>query len=74
LEINYKETSEFKAPEEFQNRLGAVPAVRTAFGALTPGHQRGYLLYLSKAKRSKTRESRIEKCIPQILSGKGIDD
>ena len=74
LEINYKETSEFNVPEEFHNRLDAIPALRTAFGALTPGRQRGYLLYFSAAKQSKTRESRIEKCIPQILSGKGIDD
>ena len=74
LEVNLKKTSEFKVPEEFQNRLDAVPALRTAFEALTPGRQRGYLLHFSGAKQSKTRESRIEKCMPQILKGKGLDD
>ena len=74
LEVNYKETSEFKVPEEFQNKSDAIPALRTAFGALTPGRQRGYLLYFSGAKQSQTRESRIEKCMQQILNGKGLDD
>ena len=74
LEVNLKKTSELKVPEEFQNRLDAVPALRTAFEALTPGRQRGYLLHFSGAKQSKTRESRIEKCMPQILKGKGLDD
>ena len=74
LEVNYKEISEFKVPEEFQNKLNAIPALRTAFDALTPGRQRGYLLYFSGAKQSKTRESRVEKCMPQILEGKGLDD
>ena len=73
LEVNYKKTSEFKVPEEFQNKLHATPALRTAFDALTPGRQRGYLLYFSGAKQSKTRVSRIEKCISQILKGKGIE-
>ena len=74
LEVNFKKTSEFKTPEEFQNKLDAIPALRTAFDALTPGRQRGYLLYFSGAKQSKTRESRAEKCMPQILKGKGLDD
>src|SRR5690349_11015965 len=74
LEVNYKKTSEFKVPEEFQNKLDATPALRTAFDALTPGRQRGYLLYFSGAKQSKTRVSRIEKSISQILKGKGLDD
>ena len=74
LEVNYKEISEFKVPDEFQNKLNAIPALRTAFDALTPGRQRGYLLYFSGAKQSKTRESRVEKCMPQILEGKGLDD
>ena len=74
LGVNYKKTSEFKVPEEFQNRLDAIPALRVAFEALTPGRQRGYLLYFSGAKQSKTRESRVEKCMPQILKGKGLDD
>src|SRR5438874_7166582 len=67
LEVNYKKTSEFKIPDEFQNKLNAIPALRTAFDALTPGRQRGYILYFSGAKQSQTRESRIEKCMPQIL-------
>jgi uncharacterized protein YdeI (YjbR/CyaY-like superfamily) len=74
LEVNYKKTSAFKVPEELQNKLDAIPALTTAFDALTPGRQRGYLLYFSGAKQSKTRESRVEKCMPQILKGKGLDD
>jgi uncharacterized protein YdeI (YjbR/CyaY-like superfamily) len=74
LEVNYKETSEFKIPEEFQKKLDEIPALKTAFDALTPGRQRGYLLYFSAPKQSKTRESRIEKFMPQILNGKGLDD
>ena len=74
LEVSYKATSEFKIPEEFRSKLDEIPALRKAFNALTPGRQRGYLLYFSGAKQSKTRESRIEKCVPQILKGKGLDD
>src|SRR5436309_15660377 len=74
LEVNYKKTSEFKVPEEFQSKLDATPTLRTAFDALTPGRQRGYLLYFSGAKQSKTLVSRIEKCISQILKGKGLND
>jgi uncharacterized protein YdeI (YjbR/CyaY-like superfamily) len=74
LEVNYKKTSEFKIPEEFEKKLNAIPALRTAFDALTPGRQRGYLLYFSGAKQSNTRESRVERCMPQILKGKGLDD
>jgi uncharacterized protein YdeI (YjbR/CyaY-like superfamily) len=74
LEVNYKKTSEFKMPEEFQSKLNKIPALKKAFSALTPGRQRGYLLYFSAAKQAKTREARIEKCMPQILSGKGLDD
>jgi uncharacterized protein YdeI (YjbR/CyaY-like superfamily) len=74
LEVNFKKTSEFKVPEELQNKLNAIPALRTAFDGLTPGRQRGYILYFAGAKQSKTRESRVEKCIPQILKGKGLDD
>ena len=74
LEVNYKKVSEFSIPEEFQNKLKKMPALKTAFNALTPGRQRGYLLYFSGAKQSKTRESRVEKCMPQILNGKGLDD
>jgi len=63
LEVDYKKTSEFVIPEEFQNRLDESPALKTAFKALTPGRQRGYILYFSAAKQSKTREARIEKCL-----------
>jgi len=74
LEVNYKKTSEFKVPEEFQNKLDKIPALKKAFAALTPGRQKGYLLYFSGAKQSKTREARVEKCRQQILNGKGLDD
>ncbi len=74
LEVDYKKTSEFKIPEEFQNKLNEIPALKTAFAALTPGRQRGYLLYFSAAKQSKTREARVEKCLQQIFNGKGLDD
>ena len=74
LKVNFKKTTEFKIPEEFQNRLVELPALKTAFGALTPGRQRGYILYFSAAKQSKTREARIEKCLQQILDGKGLND
>jgi uncharacterized protein YdeI (YjbR/CyaY-like superfamily) len=74
LEVNFKKTSDFKIPAEFQKKLDQIPALKTAFAALTPGRQRGYLLYFAGAKQSKTRESRVEKCMPQILNGKGLDD
>lgn len=74
LEVTYKKTSEFKVPEEFQSKLDEVPALRKAFQALTPGRQRGYLLYFGGAKQSKTREARVEKWMPHILHGKGLDD
>ena len=74
LKVNYKKTSEFKVPEELKNKFDETPALKTAFHALTPGRQRGYLLYFSAAKQSKTRESRIEKYRRQILNGKGLND
>jgi uncharacterized protein YdeI (YjbR/CyaY-like superfamily) len=74
LKVKLKKTSEFKMPEEFQTKLDKNSALKTAFKALTPGRQRGYLLYFSSGKQSKTREARIEKCTPQILKGKGLDD
>ena len=74
LKVNKKKTSEFKIAEEFQKKLNQIPALKTAFAALTPGRQRAYLLYFSRAKQSKTRESRVEKSMPQILKGKGLDD
>ena len=74
LKVNFKKTTEFKIPGEFQNKLDKTPALKTAFHALTPGRQRAYILYFSAPKQSKTRESRVEKCMQQILNGKGLDD
>ena len=74
LKVNFKKTTEFIIPEEFQNRLDEIPALKTAFDALTPGRQRAYILYFSAPKQSKTRESRVEKCMQQILNGKGLND
>ena len=74
LQVTYKKTSEFEMPEEFRKKLREMPALKTAFEALTPGRQRGYLLYFSGAKQSQTREARIEKCVDQILDGKGLND
>ena len=73
LELAYKTNPE-PVPEELQNKLDDIPALRTAFEALTPGRQRGYILYFSGAKQSKTRESRVEKCMQQILNGRGLND
>jgi uncharacterized protein YdeI (YjbR/CyaY-like superfamily) len=74
LKVEYKPTSAYKIPEEFQRRLDEIPALKSAFEALTPGRQRAYLLYISQAKQSKTRESRVEKSIPQILNGIGLNN
>jgi uncharacterized protein YdeI (YjbR/CyaY-like superfamily) len=74
LKVNYRKASEFSIPEEFQNKLDEIPALKTAFNALSPGRQRGYILYFSAPKQSKTRQSRVEKCMQQILNGKGLDD
>jgi uncharacterized protein YdeI (YjbR/CyaY-like superfamily) len=74
LKVNFKKTTEFTMSDEFQNKLDEIPALKTAFYALTPGRQRAYLLYFSAPKQSKTRESRVEKCMPQILDGKGLND
>jgi uncharacterized protein YdeI (YjbR/CyaY-like superfamily) len=74
LTVTLKKTSEFKVPDEFQSKLNKAPLLKKAFAALTPGRQRGYLLYFAAAKQSKTREARIEKCLPQILNGKGLND
>jgi uncharacterized protein YdeI (YjbR/CyaY-like superfamily) len=74
LKVNFRKTTEFIIPEEFQNKLDEIPALKTAFDALTPGRQRAYILYFSAPKQSKTRESRVEKCVQQILNGKGLND
>jgi uncharacterized protein YdeI (YjbR/CyaY-like superfamily) len=74
LKVNYKKTSDLIIPEEFQRRLDGIPALRTAFDALTPGRQRAYIFYFSQPKLPKTRESRVQKCIKQILNGKGLHE
>jgi uncharacterized protein YdeI (YjbR/CyaY-like superfamily) len=74
LNVSFKKTSDFKIPEEFQNKLDKIPALKTAFYALTPGRQRAYIFYFSQPKQSKTRESRVEKCMRQIFNGKGLND
>jgi uncharacterized protein YdeI (YjbR/CyaY-like superfamily) len=74
LKVDYKETAEFTIPEELRKKLDENPKLKTAFEALTPGRQRAYLLYFSQPKQSKTRESRVEKYMPQILNGKGLND
>lgn len=74
LNVEFKQTNEFSVPEEFQQQLDATPGLKEAFEALTPGRQRGYLLHFSSAKQSKTRSSRIEKAIPLIFEGLGIND
>jgi uncharacterized protein YdeI (YjbR/CyaY-like superfamily) len=74
LKVELKKTSEFKMPDEFKQLLENMDELKIAFQALTPGRQRGYLLYFSAPKQTKTREARIEKCIQQILVGKGLED
>ncbi len=74
LQVEFKKNTEYAIPEELQNKFVEIPDLKVAFEALTPGRQRGYLLYFSGAKQSKTRESRIEKYLPHILDGKGMDD
>ncbi|KXZ20925.1 hypothetical protein AXI59_13320 [Bacillus nakamurai] len=74
LKVNFKKETEFTIPEELQNKFDEIPALKTAFEALTPGRQRAYILYFSKAKQSKTRESRVEKYVQHILNGKGLND
>ena len=69
-----KKTIEYKMPEEFKTALDEMKDLKTAFYKLTPGRQRGYLLYFSSAKQAKTRNERVEKYIPKILDGKGLDD
>jgi len=73
LKVHFKKNPE-PIPEELQNKLDEIPALKTAFEALTPGRQRGYILYFAAAKQSKTREARVEKWMAQILNGKGLDD
>ncbi len=74
LKVKLKKPAEFNIPKEFKNKLDEMPALKTAFEALTPGRQRGYYLYFSAPKQSKTRVTRIEKSLPQIFDGKGLND
>jgi len=74
LKVSFKKTSEFKIPEEFQTKLEKTPDLKRAFKALTPGRQRAYLMHFSQPKQAKTREARIEKHMPRILNGKGLND
>ena len=74
LKVELKKMGEYTVPEEFQNKLNKMTALKTAFNALTPGRQRAYMLHFSAPKQSKTRESRVEKSMPKILNGKGLND
>lgn len=74
LTVEFKKTSEFIIPEEFQAKLDELPSLKAAFEALTPGRQRAYLLHFSEPKQSKTRAARVEKHIQRILNGKGLHD
>jgi uncharacterized protein YdeI (YjbR/CyaY-like superfamily) len=74
LKVEHRKTEEYAVPDEFQNKLDESPALQTAFESLTPGRQRAYLLYFSAPKTSQTRTSRVEKYVPQILAGKGLND
>jgi uncharacterized protein YdeI (YjbR/CyaY-like superfamily) len=74
LTVTLKKTSDFKIPAEFKSRLDKNPALKAAFKALTPGRQRAYLFYFAQAKQSSTRQARVDKAVPRILKGKGLDD
>ncbi|HEY0977046.1 MAG TPA: YdeI family protein [Flavobacteriales bacterium] len=74
LQVPLKQTADFDMPEELRAKLKEMPALKKAFNALTPGRQRGYLLFFASAKQAKTREARIEKNVERILEGKGLDD
>jgi uncharacterized protein YdeI (YjbR/CyaY-like superfamily) len=74
LKVDFKKTTDFSIPQEFQNILDKKPALKKAFDALTPGRQRAYIFYFASAKQAKTREARVEKYTKQILAGKGLDD
>jgi len=74
LKVKMKKTADFRIPDEFQRKLDATPALKTAFNRLTPGRQRNYIYHFSQPKLSKTREARVEKCMQRILNGKGLAD
>ncbi|MEH6304359.1 YdeI family protein [Olivibacter sp. CPCC 100613] len=74
LKVHFKKTKDFAIPEEFQDKLAEIPTLKAAFEALTPGRQRAYIVYFSQPKLHKTRIARIEKYMPLILNGKGLND
>jgi len=74
LKVDFKKTTEYAIPEEFQHKLDENENLKTAFEGLTPGRQRAYLLYFSQAKQAKTRVARVENYLEKIMSGKGLDD
>lgn len=74
LKVKLKKTADFKVPDEFQKKLDEIPALKTAFYALTPGRQRNYIFHFSQPKLSRTREARVEKCMQLIFNGKGLHD
>lgn len=72
--VKLKKTADYKVPDELQAKMNELPALKKAFAALTPGRQRGYIFHFSQPKKSETRAARVEKSIPQILQGKGLND
>ena len=72
--VTLKKPIAFKIAKEFQNKMDELPALKTAFEALTPGRQRAYLLHFAAPKQAKTRASRVENCVEQIFNGKGLND
>ncbi len=74
LKVEYKDVLQYEIPEELQNKLDENEAFKNAFNTLTPGRQKGYILHFSQPKQSATRESRITRCVPQIMMGKGLND
>lgn len=74
LKVDLKKASDFTIPKEFKDKLDEILVLKNAFNALTPGRQRAYILHFSAPKQSKTRQARVEKCIQQILNGKGLND
>jgi len=74
LEVSFKKQAEYTIPDELQHKFEEIPPLKATFEALTPGRQRGYMLYFSAPKQAKTRELRVDKYIEKILLGKGLND
>lgn len=74
LKVKFKKTAAYDMPDEFKTKLNKMPVLKKAFAALTPGRQRAYLLHFAAAKQSATRTARVEKYIPMILEGRGLND